>query len=45
MYQFKVNKDAYMQVIAKDDYLLVKLLWAGEEYKIFRLQHRSVSQY
>ncbi len=34
-YQFNVNKDAYMQVIAKDDYLLVKLLWAGEEYKIF----------
>ncbi len=34
-YRFKQNPNAFMQVTAKDDYLLVKLLWDGEEYKIF----------
>jgi CubicO group peptidase (beta-lactamase class C family) len=34
-YRFKQNPNAFMQITAKDDYLLVKLLWDGEEYKIF----------
>jgi CubicO group peptidase (beta-lactamase class C family) len=33
-YQFKSNPNAALQVTAEGDYLLVKMLWNGEEHKI-----------